>query len=136
MLVSTTDCTESQLKELFGVLIVFTNKHSVFGETLFLEVMERGEKLCDEIANYIKEKEGECGNVYAVLPSDVSKIHTELLQNGISCVKYHGQLSEEVKSVSSVVFSKISDQHPCHFHRSCKPCVIEELGLFTCLLTS
>ena len=58
--------------------------------------------LCDEIANYINRK-GECG---IVLPHHVSMIHRELLQNEISCVKYYGQVSEEVKSVSSGVFSK------------------------------
>ena len=32
-----------------------------------------------------------------MLPKDVSDIHAELLKRGTDCVKYHGQLSQEVK---------------------------------------
>jgi superfamily II DNA helicase RecQ len=35
-----------------------------------------------------------------VLPKDVSTVHAELLKNGINCLKYHGQLSEELKTNS------------------------------------
>lgn len=47
-----------------------------------------------------RSEQGECGIVYCVLPSHVSKLHGELLKRGINAVRYHGQLSEEVKSTS------------------------------------
>ncbi|XP_020906021.1 Bloom syndrome protein homolog [Exaiptasia diaphana] len=56
--------------------------------------------LYDDIADFILDKEAECGIVYAVLPSEVAKIHSELLKRNINAVKYHGQLSEEVKASS------------------------------------
>ena len=34
------------------------------------------------------------------MPKDVSAIHVELLRRGVSYVKYHGQLSEQVKMAS------------------------------------
>ena len=38
-----------------------------------------------------------------MIPHDVDKVHNELLKQGLDAVKYHGQLSEEVKQAS---FSK------------------------------
>ena len=89
---------ELQLKELFGDLSVF--RHSVFRENLYLEVSERSSKLYDDVASYVKDNEGDCGIVYAVLANDVSKIHAELIKREVNAVKYHGQLSEEVKNSS------------------------------------
>ena len=50
--------------------------------------------------NFILEREHDCGIVYCVLPKDVSTVHVELIKNGVNCVKYHGQLSEELKTNS------------------------------------
>lgn len=99
LLSATVHCkVQCQLMTMFGDLTVYRN--SVFRENLFLEVLERGSKLYDALATYIKDKKGQCGIVYAVLPRDVSKIHSELIKRGIDAVKYHGQLSEEMKTVN------------------------------------
>ena len=52
--------------------------------------------------HFILEREHDCGIniVYCVLPKDVSTVHAELIKNGVNCVKYHGQLSEELKTNS------------------------------------
>lgn len=89
---------ESELKELFGELKVLRN--TVFRSNLHLEVKERNKKLYDEVSDLIKEREGQCGIIYAVFPHDVSKIHSELIKRELNVVKYHGQLSEEVKNAS------------------------------------
>ena len=73
-------------------------------DTLFLEQTctwksKKKVKLYD-LTDIIIEKEGQCGIIYAVLPSDVARIHSELVKRGINAVKYHGQLSEEVKTAS------------------------------------
>ena len=89
---------ECQLKGMFGHLLVYRN--SIFREHLFLEVQEISGKLYDDIAAYVKGKERQCGIIYAVLPNDVANIHAELIKREINAVKYHGQLSEEIKSIS------------------------------------
>ncbi|KAJ7387576.1 hypothetical protein OS493_000910 [Desmophyllum pertusum] len=68
------------------------------------EVRERssGSKFYDDLSSYIKNHEG-CGIVYCVFTSDVANIHSELIKRDISCVKYHGHLSEDVKALN---FSK------------------------------
>ena len=92
---------EKEHHEIFGDFCVYRN--SVLRENLFLEVVERGGKFYDDIASFILERKGQCGIVYCVLPTDVAKIHAELLKRNINAVKHHGQLSEEVKTAS---FSK------------------------------
>lgn len=87
---------ENELHDISGDFCVYRN--SVFRENLFLEVVERGAKFYDDMASFIVERKEQCGIVYCVMPSDVAKIHAELLKRNINAVKYHGQLSEEVKT--------------------------------------
>lgn len=89
---------ESELKDIFMGLVVF--RSSIFRENLFLKVQERTSKFYDELKSFILERKGDSGIIYCVLPKDVSTIHADLLKNGIDCVKYHGKLSEEVKTDS------------------------------------
>ena len=42
------------------------------------------------------------GVIYCVLPQDVSHIHAELVKRGVKAVKYHGQLSDDIKSSNQV----------------------------------
>ena len=86
------------LTGIFGNMLVYRN--SVFRDTLILEVVERGNKLYDDLALFIKERAQQCGIIYCVLPKDVATVHAEILKRGIAAVKYHGQLSEEAKASS------------------------------------
>ncbi len=43
------------------------------------------------------EHKDESGIIYCVLLKDIATIHTELLKRGVDCVKYHGQLCEDVR---------------------------------------
>jgi ATP-dependent DNA helicase RecQ len=52
------------------------------------------------LKSFILERKDDSGIIYCVLPKDVSTIHTDLLKNGIDCVKCHGKLSEVVKTDS------------------------------------
>ena len=67
-----------------------------------LDVREKpsGSKFYDDLAECILRRKEECGIVYSVFPSDVSKIHSELLKRNVNCVKYHGQLAQLVKDSS------------------------------------
>ena len=89
--------------DIFGRLLVF--RESVYRENLSFEVAERTPKHIDEIASFVRDKctIGHCGIIYCVIPHDVDRIHSELLKHGLSAVKYHGQLSDEVKQAG---FSK------------------------------
>ena len=87
---------ESELKNIFCYLDVF--RSSIFCKNLQLEVQERTSKFNDTLKNFILEREHDCGIVYCVLPKDVSTVHAELIKNEVNCVKYHGQLSEELKT--------------------------------------
>ena len=89
---------ETELKNIISDLDIF--RSSIFRENLNLEVQERTSKFYDVLKNFILEREHDCGIVYCVLPKDVSTVHAELLKNGINCLKYHGQLSEELKTNS------------------------------------
>ena len=86
---------EAAIKDIFSDLTVF--KSSIFRENLSLHVCERGTKFYDDLEAHLLQHKDECGIIYCVLPKDVSDIHAELLKRGIDCVKYHGQLSQEVK---------------------------------------
>ena len=86
---------EAGIKDIFSDLTVF--KSSVFRENLSLHVSERGTKFYDDLEVHLLQHKDECGIIYCVLPKDVSDIHAELLKRGIDCVKYHGQLSQDVK---------------------------------------
>ena len=90
----------SELSEVFGTLDII--KGSVLRDNIFLDVREKpsGSKFYDDLAECILRRNKECGIVYSVFPSDVSKIHSELLKRNVNCVKYHGQLSQLVKDSS------------------------------------
>lgn len=90
------------LNDVFGNLTIL--RDTVFRDNLMIEVRERssGSKFYDDLSSYIKNHEG-CGIVYCVFTSDVANIHSELIKRDISCVKYHGHLSEDVKALN---FSK------------------------------
>ena len=90
----------SELSEVFGTLDVI--KGSVLRDNIFLDVREKpnGSKFYDNLVECILRRKEECGIVYSVFPSDVSKIHSELLKRNVNCVKYHGQLSQVVKDYS------------------------------------
>ena len=75
-------------------------RNSVFRDNLFLCVKERPTKLYDELAGYIKDKNGLCGKIHCVVAHEKTKIHSELIKCGINEVKYHGQLSQDVKSAN------------------------------------
>ena len=94
---------QQTLMDIFGRLLVF--RESVYRENLSFEVAERTPKHIDEIASFVRDKctIGHCGIIYCVIPHDVDRIHSELLKHGLSAVKYHGQLSDEVKQAG---FSK------------------------------
>ena len=86
---------EAAIKDISCDLTVF--KSSIFRENLSLHVCECGTKFYGDLEAHLLQHKDECGIVYCVLPKDVSDIHAELLKHGIDCVKYHGQLSQEVK---------------------------------------
>ena len=90
----------SELSEVFGTLDII--KGSVLRDNIFLDVREKpsGSKFYDDLAECILRRKEECGILYSVFPSDVSKIHSELLKRNVNCVKYHGQLSQLVKDSS------------------------------------
>ena len=94
---------QQTLVDVFGRLLVF--RETVYRENLNFEVVERTTKHIDEIASFVRDKcaISHCGIIYWVIPHDVDKVHSELLKQGLDAVKYHGQLSEEVKQAS---FSK------------------------------
>ena len=90
----------SELSEVFGT--GSGGYHQRIGvNIIFLDVREKpsGSKFYDDLAECILRRK-ECGIVYSVFPSDVSKIHSELLKRNVKCVKYHGQLSQLVKDSS------------------------------------
>lgn len=89
---------ESELKAIFTDLTVF--RSSVFRENLHFNIRERGNKFYDDLERFLLDHRDDCGIVYCVSPKDVSTVHAELLKRGIDCVKYHGQLSEEIKLVN------------------------------------
>ena len=91
---------QQTLMDMFGRLLVF--RESVYRENLILEVVERTPKHIDEIASFVRAKctIAHCGIIYCVIPHDVDKMHSELLKQGLDAVKYHGQLSDEVKQAS------------------------------------
>ncbi|XP_028407551.1 ATP-dependent DNA helicase Q1-like [Dendronephthya gigantea] len=81
--------------------IVFDEAHTIISwGNLFLKVQERTSKFNNDLKSFILERKDDSGIIYCVLPKDVSLIHAGLSKNGIDCVKYHGKLSEEVKSNS------------------------------------
>ena len=86
---------EAELKTIFNALTVL--RTSVFRQNLFLEVKGRTHKFYDELQDFIVEHKDESGIIYCVLPKDIATIHTELLKRGVDCVKYHGQLCEDVR---------------------------------------
>ncbi len=94
---------QQTLMDVFGRLLVF--RETIYRENLIFEVAERSPKYIQEIASFVREKctLSHCGIIYCVLPHDVEKIYSELLKQGLDAVKYHGQLSDEVKQAS---FSK------------------------------
>ena len=102
LLLNATVTTKLQqtLMDVFGRLLVF--RETVYRENLIFEVVERSPKHIEEIASFVREEctLGHCGIIYCVLPHDVDKIHSELLKRGLDAVKYHGQLSDEVKQTS------------------------------------
>ena len=102
LLLSATVTTKLQqtLMDVFGRLLVF--RETVYRENLIFEVVERSPKHIEEIASFVREEctLGHCGIIYCVLPHDVDKVHSELLKRGLDAVKYHGQLSDEVKQTS------------------------------------
>ena len=89
-----------ELSELFGNFQVI--KGTVLRDNISLNVEERptGRKFYDQLAGFILKKPDDCGIIYAVFPSDVSKIHSELVKRNVNCAKYHGQLSQIVKDSS------------------------------------
>ena len=89
---------ESELKAIFTGLTVF--RSTVFRENLHLNIRERGNKFHDDLERFFLDHRDDCGIIYCVLPKDVATVHAELLKRGIDCVKYHGQLSEEIKIVN------------------------------------
>ena len=89
---------EAAIQNIFPNLTVL--RASVFRENLELCVKERTSTFYNELVSFISEHIDECGIVYCVLQRDVSNVHAELLKRGINCIKYHGQLSEHVKSVN------------------------------------
>jgi len=89
---------ENDLRETFGNFITY--RTSIYRDNLLLQVVERSSKMFDDLADFIESHREESGIVYCVIPNDVAKVHAELVKRGISAVKYHGQLSEHVKSTS------------------------------------
>ena len=89
---------EKAIKDTFVNLTVY--RSSVFRENLHLSIRERTNTFYDDVQRFVADHKEEFGIIYCVLPKDVSVIHAELLKRGVSCVKYHGQLSEEVKMAS------------------------------------
>ena len=69
-------------------------------KNLHLNSRERGNKFHDDLERFLLDHRDDCGIVCCVLPTDVVTVHAELLKRGIDCVKYHGQLSEEIKIVN------------------------------------
>lgn len=86
------------MKDIFGDLHI--HKNTVYRDNLCLEVAERTPKFYDDIAAFIEERKDQCGIIYCVLANDVAKVHEELIKRGILVVKYHGQLSEQLKTSS------------------------------------
>lgn len=89
-----------ELSEMFGRLEVI--KGTVLRDNIVLSVEEKpiGNKFYDELAQFVQCRKDEYGIIYGVFPSDVSKIHSELLKRNVNCVKYHSQLSQSVKEAS------------------------------------
>ena len=86
---------ETAIKDIFDNLTVY--RSSVFRENLHLHIRERTNTFYDEVERFVADHKEEFGIIYCVSRKDVSTIHAELLKRGVSCVKYHGQLSEGVK---------------------------------------
>jgi superfamily II DNA helicase RecQ len=101
---------QQTLLDIFGRFLVF--RETVYRENLTFEVADRSPKHIDEIASFVREKctVGHCGIIYCVIPHDVDKMHSELLKRGLNAVKYHGQLSDEVKQAN---FSKWLNGEVC-----------------------
>ena len=59
---------------MFGLLDVI--KGTVLRDNIFLDVREKRNesKFYDDLTEFILRREGECGIVYSVFPSDVSKM--------------------------------------------------------------
>ena len=89
---------EADIKEIFKNLTVL--RSSVFRENLQFHVRERSKSFFEDLENCLREHKDECGIIYCVLPQEVSKIHAELLKRGFDCVKYHGQLSADTRTVN------------------------------------
>ncbi len=91
---------ESDVRSIFGNFKLY--RTSVFRDNLYLEIIERSSKFLDQLVKFIQEMESHnnSGIVYCVLPRDVSHIHAELVKRGINAVKYHGQLSDDIKVLS------------------------------------
>ena len=89
---------ESNVRSTFGNFKLY--RTSLFRDNLNLEVIERTSKFMDELVKCIQEMESQknSGIIYGLLPRDVSHIHTELVKRGVKTVKYHGQLSDAIKS--------------------------------------
>ena len=89
---------ESDVRSIFGNFKLY--RTSVFRDNLNLEVIERTSKFMDELVKFIQEmgSQNNSGITYCVLPRDVSHIHAELVKRGVKAVKYHGQLSDNIKS--------------------------------------
>ena len=93
---------QEDLKSIFGKDSLTLISHSVFRDNLTFEVLERcnGSKFYDQLRDFILDHNDESGIIYCVIPNDVAKIHAELCKRGVNCVKYHGQLSDEMKCTS------------------------------------
>jgi bloom syndrome protein len=89
---------ETEIKIIFDNLTVL--RSSIFRDNLQLNVKERTKTFFDEMELLLKEHKNNCGIIYCVMPNDVANIHAELVKRGFECVKYHGQLSAEVRASS------------------------------------
>ena len=110
---------ETEIKIIFDNLTVL--RSSIFRDNLQLNVKERTKTFFDEMELLLKEHKNNCGIIYCVMPNDVANIHAELVKRGFECVKYHGQLSAEVRASSYSKWmsgeAKIIDSSPA----SCLP---------------
>ena len=75
---------ESDVRSIFGNFILY--RTSVFRDNLCLEVIERTSKFMDELVKFIEEMESQNNSGMRVV------------ERGIKAVKYHGQLSDDIKA--------------------------------------
>ncbi|XP_028394396.1 ATP-dependent DNA helicase Q-like 4B [Dendronephthya gigantea] len=89
-----------ELLEMFGRLEIIKGTVLRYNIVLSIEEKPLGNKFYDKLAQFVQNRNDECGIIYGVFPSDVSKLHSELLKRNVKCVKYHSQLSQLVKDAS------------------------------------